>query len=814
MLHGSVVYNFQNTKDEDTKPIHCKFYLIFDHRTEEIMQMTRQLILCFALTMTTMTFTFAQELTQTLRGTVTDKTTGKALEGINIKLLDSRYGTATDAVGQFSMSGIEIGRYILQATAVGFDTLTIAEILLQSGKETVLHLQMQPGNTILSEIVIIGESNPFPNDIPSVTLLTQEATVRYPGTFYDPARLILTYPGVANDNDQANGIIVRGNSPNGILWRLEGADIVNPNHTPNAGTFSDQVTQNGGGVNMLSAQLLGTSAFFRGAFPTEYGNALGGVMDMRFRAGNNQKTEFTGQIGLIGIDAAVEGPLSQKSKASYLVNARYSTLGLLSTLGVPLGDEEINFTDLSFNLAFPFRKGGELTVFGVAGNSENVFEAERDSTLWEFEKDNQDIRFKSNTIITGATLSLPVGKKSNWRTVFAYSSLNTERTSEVLNANYALQDRDLATNDQVKASLHSTFTHQLSAGQKLKAGAVLTQQDYEIYQEQNQQPFARGEGGGMLLQPYLDYSAQLSRNLQLNAGLRYSCFTFNNTDAVEPRASLNWRVAPDQNLRLAYGLHSQLQIPQLYFAIISNNSNEDLELSKAHHYVLSYEKRLNVKTKLTAEAYYQDLYDIPVQANAQTDFSAINMLEGFVRTPLENSGTGRNYGVELGIEKYFNGEFFYLSNISIYQSKYTGSDGIKRDTRYNGNYTFNLTGGKEWTKNKDNGKQRIWGVNLRLVSLGGFRETPIDVAASQEAQRTIYVPGQAFDLQQDGFFRADLRIYLRKNKPGRSSMLILDIQNATNQENPAFRYFDSYTGTVVQKNQLGIIPILSYRWTF
>lgn len=776
--------------------------------------MLKKIFFLFTLTLTCLTTGFTQELSQTLRGFVTDKATGKPLEGVNIQLLDSRYGTATDAEGQFSLGGITVGRYILRATAVGFDTLTIAEVLVESGKEKVLNLKMQAGNTVLSEVVVTGQSNPFPNNIPSLTLLTQEATVRYPGTFYDPARLIQAYPGVVNDNDQANGIIVRGNSPNAVLWRLEGADIVNPNHTPNAGTFSDQVTQNGGGVNMLSAQLLGTSGFFRSAFPTEYGNALGGVMDMRFRPGNNQQTEFTGQVGLIGIDAAVEGPFGPNSQSSYLVNARYSTLGILSTMGVDLGDEVINFADLSFNLNFPFSNGGELTLFGVMGNSTNVFEAERDSSLWESEKDNQDITFSSSTVISGATLSLPVGKKSNWRTVFAYSSLQTERTAEVLDANFQLQPRDLATNDQLKASLHTTFTHQLSAGQQLRVGAVMTQQAYNIYQAQNQLAYASGEGAGMLLQPYLDYQTQLSRNLQFKAGLHYTHFTFNNTDALEPRAALNWRIAPNQHLRLAYGLHSQLQIPQLYFASLRNNVNEMLELSKAHHYVLGYEKRLNLTTKITAEAYYQSLYDIPVQANAQTDFSAINMLEGFVLSPLENTGTGRNYGLELGVEKYFNGEFFYLSNISFYQSRYTGSDGIERDTRYNGNYTFNFTAGKEWTKNKDNGKQRIWGVNLRAVALGGFRDTPIDVAASQEAQRTIYTSGQAFTIQQNAYFRTDLRVYLRKNKPGKSSMLILDIQNATNQENAAFSYFDTYTGSVVQRNQLGIIPILSYRWTF
>ena len=756
----------------------------------------------------------AQNLTQTVRGTVTSEGTGQTLEGINLQLLETPYGTATDVKGQFKMGGIPIGRYVLQVTAVGFDTLTISELYVQSGKEVVLELQLQERSSILGEVVITGTSNPFPNDIPSVTLLTQEAVIRYPATFYDPARLLTAYPGVVNDNDQANGIVVRGNSPNGVLWRLEGADIVNPNHTPNAGTFSDQVTQNGGGVNMLSAQLLSTSAFFNGAFPTEYGNALSGVMDMRLRKGNNQKRESVNQFGLIGLDLAMEGPFNKRSQASYLVNARYSTIGILSALGVPLGDEEINFADVSFNLNFPLKKGGELTVFGVGGASSNVFEAERDSTVWEFEKDNQDITFNSRTLIGGATLNLPVGSKSNWRTVFAASSLETERTAEVLDANFELQPQDNATNNQSIISLHSTFKHQLNEISQLKIGLSMNRQDFEIFSETDLRPEARGEGGGFLLQPYVNVSSQLRSNLTLNTGLRYTHFTFNGTDAVEPRASLSWKLRAGQSLKLAYGIHSQLQNPQLYYAVASDANNEDLELSKSQHFVLGYEKRLNVSTKLTAEAYYQHLFDIPVLRDGASDFSALNLLEGFVRESLVNDGTGRNYGFELGVEKYFNGEFFYLSNVSIYQSKYTGSDGIERDTRFAGNYTFNFTGGKEWSKEKDNGRLRTWGLDLRVVALGGFRGSPIDEMASQLAQNTVFVEGQAFSLQQDAYFRTDLRVYLRKNRPGRSSMWALDIQNASNQENAAFRYFDTLQGQVVQRNQLGIIPILSYRVSY
>jgi len=632
--------------------------------------MTKQLLL------TTLTFLFlatsilqGQNLTQTVRGTVSNEVTGLSLQGVNVQLLDTRYGAATDVEGRFRMGGIPIGRYILQVTAVGFDTVTITELLLQSGKEVVLEIQLQERSSVLGEVVVTGTSNPFPNDIPSVTLLTQEATIRYPATFFDPARLLLAYPGVVNNNDQANGIVVRGNSPNGVLWRLEGADIVNPNHTPNAGNFSDQVSQNGGGVNILSAQLLSTSAFFNGAFPTEYGNALSGVMDMRLRKGNNEQRESVNQLGIIGIDVAMEGPFNQKSEASYLFNARYSTLGILSALGVDLGDEAINFADLSFNLNFPLKKGGELTLFGVGGSSENVFEAERDSSLWEFEKDNQDITFNSQTLIGGATLNLPVGDKSNWRTVFAASSLKTERIAEALDENYELQARDNAINDQSKLSLHSTFKHQLKGRNQLKIGLAVNRQDYEIYSETDQRPEARGEGGGFLLQPYINLSGRIRPNLTLNTGLHYTRFTFNGSDAIEPRASLSWQLRSDQSIRFAYGLHSQLQTPQLYYAIVRNTNNENLGLSKSQHFVLAYEKRLNVQTKLKVEAYYQDLFDIPVRRDGATDFSALNMLEGFIREPLINDGTGENYGIELGVDKYFNGEFFYLSNLSLYQSK-------------------------------------------------------------------------------------------------------------------------------------------------
>ena len=189
------------------------------------------------------------------------------------------------------------------------------------------------------------------------------------------------------------------------------------------------------------------------------------------------------------------------------------------------------------------------------------------------------------------------------------------------------------------------------------------------------------------------------------------------------------------------------------------------------------------------------------------------MLEGFVTDTLVNEGTGENYGLELSVMKNFTGNYFLLLNGTYYESKYIGGDGVERNTRYNGNYILNLTGGKEfyWDKAK---KNKVLGVNAHLTYRGGFRETPIDEEASAINGETVFFDEEAFSIQQPAYFRIDLRVYYKKNKPNFTSMLALDIQNLTNAENAAFSYYDAQKGELVVKNQLGLIPILSYRVTF
>ncbi len=756
---------------------------------------------------------------QTLRGRVYDADNHKPLAAATISLEGpgSQSGFVTDTSGYFRFDQLPIGHYQVKASFLGFESQRVLEVLVAAGKENVLEIYLREQATPLDEVVVQASRSAETGWTPpaSIRTLTLEETLRFPATYYDPARLTTAFAGVVGDNDQGNGLVVRGNSPTGLSWRLEGLEIVNPNHTSNAGTFSDRPTQNGGGVNMLSTQLLGNSYFLSGAFPAEYGNVLSGVLDMRLRPGNNEQREWTVQAGLIGLDLAAEGPMGQSGGASYLVNYRYSTVGLLTALGMDFGGEAIAFQDLAFNLSLPTQTAGRFTLFGMGGNSSNLFEAQRDSTLWEFQKDRYDIEFRSRMGALGMTHVLPTGKRTVWRSALSISGLRSTRTADRLDAGYLPQAAENDELGQSKWSFTTGWNTKLNARQRISGGVFVTRQSFDLISSLGNNPaVSEGSGNGATLQPYLKWQGQLGKGWELTGGLHYLYFTFNQTQSLEPRMSLAWRRPDGQRLSLSYGLHSQLQAPQLYFARINGgNPNESLGLTRAHHAVLAYGKKFASDLDLQVEAYYQHLFKVPILNQPGASFSALNFLEGIVAVPLENVGTGDNYGLEVTLQKWITGRYFFLTNASLYESTYIGGDGIRRDTRFNGNYLFNAMAGKEWPRER-NGKHKTWGLNSRLVYAGGFRDTPIDAAASAQTDQTVYLESEAYSLQQPAYFRMDIRAYLRKSKNNRSSLLALDIQNATNAQNVAFSYYDAQQRAIIEKFQLGLIPILSYRLEF
>lgn len=752
----------------------------------------------------------AQQIQQTIRGQIFDKVSKQALPGATVVVLNTSLGTTTDEKGNFRIPNVPTGRYSLKVSFIGYDEIQIPEITVNASKEVLLEIGLQESTTNLLEVNILPEKGATPNPVSSRTFTIEEVQ-RFPGNYNDPARLVASYPGVANTNDQANNFSIRGNNPSAMLWRLEGVDIVNPNHLSNAGTFSDRPTQNGGGVNILSMQLLGNSQFLTGAFAPGYGNALSGVMDMRLRKGNNERHEFTAQAGLIGIDLAAEGPLSANKNASFLVNYRYSFTGLLGLMGISFGDEDIAFQDLAFNLSLPTKQAGNFTVFGFGGQSSNLFTAQRDQSKWVFEKDRSDITYRSKMGALGLTHSLSLGRQTSWQTSASLSAREDSRTQNVLSDTYTIAQR---LNDEFGTrlfSLNTNLQHRINNGQKLTAGILLNNQV-------NQASLAGSpttgsvETNATLFQPYLNYQWQLGQRIHLHTGLHSSAL-----QTLEPRASLRWNLKPQQSFTIAYGLHSQLLRQGVGVSYVDPSTAGPIgnkPLKKAHHYVLAYQQTFANRLVLRTEAYYQSLFNVPVSANRRSSYSALNDTDlTFGETNLSLTGKGRNAGVEFSAEQFLTNQYYYLIAASVYDSEYRGSDDIWRDTRYNGQYQLAATGGKEiqkFTKNKN----RVIGINLRGIWQGGFRDTPIDATASKLAGRTVYFQDQAFSIKLPDYYRLDLRLSFKKHKPNYTRIWAIDIQNLTSRQNVAFQYYDVQQAKIITKNQLGIIPILSYRVEF
>jgi len=749
---------------------------------------------------------------QTIRGKVIDFVSEQPIIGASITLLSLKKGTQTDIDGSFLFGQTPIGRYQLQVSSVGYESQIISELLLESGKEMVLEVRLHTTSNQLDEAVVRAPSANLSGAVTSIQNISTEQIFRYPGTYLDPARLATAYAGVANSNDQANGLVIRGNSPNGMQWRLEGVEIVNPNHLSNAGTFSDRITQNSGGVNILSAQLLGNMNFLTGAFPAEYGNALSGVMDMRLRKGNDKKHEFTAQTGLIGIDLAAEGPIGKRG-ASYLVNYRYSFTGLLATMGVKFGGEDIRFQDLAFNLNFPTKKVGTFMLFGMGGLSSNVFEATRDTSQWIVQKDGFDIYYKNQMGAAGLTHSLNIGKKLLWRTVVATSGLKNTREGYVLskvNFQRFLIQADSST--RVKTSITTSLSYRFNDRTNLKVGVFVTQQYDELF-SRSADKRANGAAMGLIIQPYANLHWAILPKLSSNIGLHYLNYTFNQTKSVEPRFSVQYQLSNNQTLSFAYGLHSQLQQPEVYFALATQNSaflgNARLDLTKSRHYVLSHQYSINKGSNFKTELFYQQIFNVPA-ALLNPTFSTLNLVEDFTPEPLQNAGTGRNFGLELTYQQYLTNGFYVLTNATFYKATYKNIDGVERNSRFNGKHIFNLTLGKEWERSKN----RTLGTSIRVIWLGGFYEREVNEQASIDNKRLIYRNADAFTIKQPDYFRPDFRIYLKKSKEKYSRTLALDIQNIANYQNVSYSYYDILQNKIVRQYQMGLIPILSYRWEF
>ncbi len=794
---------------------------------------------------------FAQLPTQTVRGSVFDSETNYPLSGAKllIEVDGQKYMAASTVDGTFNITKVPVGKHQLVASAGFYDSRTLT-IEVTSGRELVLQIPLQEKVSQQKDVRVVGrKQGEVLNEMAvlSAQQFSVEETNRYPGSRMDPARMASNFAGVNGADDSRNDIVVRGNSPLGVIYRVEGIDIPNPNHFAISGT-------SGGPVSLLNNKILGNSDFFMSAFPAEYGNSLSGVFDLKLRNGNNNQHEFTGQFGLLGTEFLAEGPLSKNSKSSYLVMGRYSTLTIFQKLNINLGTDAIpKYYDGAFKFNWVLKNGGQLALFGMGGSSDIAIKI---SDFKEYTEDlygegDRDQYFGTSMVTSGLNYKKSINEKTFISSTLAYSQENQRTRHEYLKGRKMNpQDSTISYDEKYymmgygfqvqKISGYTAVNHKFNKQHLIKAGLSfdLISMDFKDSCLYNLDSAALGfetrwnyQGMAAIIQPFVQWKWRVSDNMDVTAGIHAQYFTLTNSiSPFEPRVGWKYRMDNGQAIFAGGGMHSMIQ-PYYTYAYkvlpgVSNpNSNINMDFSRSAHSGIGYEKSFNKGFNIKTEAYYQYLYNIPVTV-APSSFSMINVGSGFSRLfmdQLQNTGDGYNYGLELTVQKYFDKSFFFLFSGTVYDSKYRGSDLILRNTSYNGNYVVNFLGGKEFKV----GERSVIGIGGKVTAAGGKRYGLVDIATTNSMKEIIFQDSMFNELQFRDYFRADLKISWRKNADRVTHEFGLDLVNILGTRNLltlAYRppltpqdFIDDANNTFLpysEKTQLGFFPIFYYKIDF
>jgi hypothetical protein len=768
--------------------------------------------------------------TQTVKGRIIDEASKQPLAGVLVQLIGSdtlKKGAVSDEQGYFKIENVPLGRQTFKVSFTGYEDKVFADIMVTAGKEVYLNADLQED---LSEIESVTVSYDRKKDgsvtnneytTLSARAFNTEETKRYAGALGDPSRMAANYAGVISGNDSRNDIVVRGNSPTGMLWQMEGLNIPNPNHFSAFGTT-------GGPVSMLNNNVLAKSDFITSAFPAQYGNGNAGVFDLRLRDGNTDKHEFVGQIGFNGFEVGAEGPFSKNYKGSFLINYRYSTLSLFNTLGINFGTGNAtpNYQDINLKINLPVGKKGKFTLFSLAGMSDVSFLGNKEDTtknnLFGDENSNTIVNFKTG--ILGASYEHQISPKTFAKLTFGI--MGTEQ--RFLGDSISVITREEFRNGEAKFSTQKyatvfTINHKLNAKNSFQAGINVDFLNFNLF---NKDIFGGGVSEAVridiadnttLSQGYVQWKHRFSPLLTLNTGAHWQHYSLNSQHVVEPRVGLKYLVTPKQSLSIGYGLHSQIQSIYSSYVITptvqgTTYTNKNLDFTRSHHAVLGYENNLADKLVFRAEAYYQSLFDVPVEQRA-TSFSTLNTGADFApveQDSLVNNGTGYNYGVEMTIERSFKNNYYFLITGSIFDSKYKGSDGIERNTAFNTNYVLNVLAGKEWKLRKNN----VLIANIKVSTVGGRFFTPLNIEASKSAGEAVYDNEKAFSVRQTPYFRTDIKVGYRKDYKKSSLEFSLDLQNLTNNQNIFQQTYNRRTNALVNQYQQGFFPVPFVRYTF
>ncbi len=727
----------------------------------------------------TISFLLAQPVHQ-VKGTVIDKSSRQPLEFINVMIVGLNKGGVTNAEGKFSIGQVLPGIYRLQASAIGYKTVTTPEYIL-STRDLHIQIEMEENQTELEGVTVTA--SPFRRDIESpvsLRIIRLQEIEKSPGANRDISRIVQSYPGVAfSPIGYRNDLIVRGGSPSENRFYLDGVEIPNINH------FSTQGAS-GGPVGILNADLIREVNFYTGAFPTDKGNALSSVLDFKLRDGDMERNSLKATLGASEVSLASNGHLGKKT--SYLVSVRQSYLQFLfDMLGLPFLP---TFTDAQFKLKTRFDARNELTVLGLGGIDKMKLNTKAD------DEDNEYIlsylpKIQQETFTLGAVYRHYAGAHVQ-SVVASHSYLNNRNTKYQQNDesdpdHLMLRLRSTEQNTQLRLENSSSFRNwKVTVGTSLDYSQYSNTTFQKVYTD-HAQTFDYHTYLGIMrwgLFGTVNYTS-IDERFTASLGLRadannYSAAMKDLSDQLSPRLSLSYQLTEHWSLSGNAGLYYQLP-PYTALGFKNNNGLYANKYALRYMQVSQGSVGLNWRKgdtfEVSVEGFYKDYDKIPLSVADGIPLTCKGNDYGVIGNELLTStAQGRSYGAELLLKWLIAKKLNLASSFTLFKSEYrTDKESEYIASAWDNRFIFNLRG----TYNLP----RHWSVGMKVSCIGGAPYTPYDADKSSlvtawNAQGKPYYDYTRYNEERlPAFTQVDIRIdktfYLKRCMLG----FYIDLQN-------------------------------------
>lgn len=728
-----------------------------------------------------MSVLFAQSFHQ-IKGTVIDLSGRQPIEFINVMIIGLNKGGVTNDKGEFTIDQVPPGIYRLQASAIGYKTVTTPEYIL-STKDLHIDIELEENLTELEGVTVTA--SPFRSNIESpvsLHIIGLQEIEKSPGANRDISRIVQSYPGVGfSPIGYRNDLIVRGGSPSENRFYLDGVEIPTINH------FSTQGAS-GGPVGILNADLIREVNFYTGAFPANKGNALSSILDFKLRDGDMERNSLKATLGASEISLASNGHLGRKT--SYVVSVRRSYLQFLfDALGLPFLP---TFTDAQFKLKTRFNPYNELTVLGIGSIDQMKLNTKADNEHNEYILSYLP-KIEQETFTLGAVYRHYAGPHVQ-SVVVSHSYMNNKNTKYLENNesdpdNLMLRLRSSEQNTQLRLENSSAIRNL-----KITVGASLDYSQYsnttfqKRYTNQLQTSNYDTDLGVMRwgFSGTLNYTSEDER-FTASLGVRadannYSAAMKDLTDQLSPRLSLSYQLSEHWSLSGNAGLYYQLPP---YTALGFKNNKDRYENKYTLRYMQVSQGSVGVSWRkgntfeASIEGFYKDYDKIPFSIADGIPLACKGNDYGVIgNEQLTSTAQGRSYGAEILFKWLIAKKLNLASSLTLFKSEYRNhKESQYVASAWDNRFICNVRGTYNLPRN--------WSVGLKISSIGGAPYTSYDenkssLVSAWNAQGRPYYDYSKFNEERlSNFTQADIRIdktfYLKRCMLG----FYIDLQNIT-----------------------------------